>query len=232
MRRSPKRRAFLATTASAGLACLAGCDGASNTPDDSGATTPGTADESEATARRTADGAEGTPTATGPAIVSGQLVDASGEAVTTGEAISLGNPEGLVSVAPDSTGAFELEVTAGQTYSLQYTQGVDDYPDDDLPDLYTIDEISPRSDVDLGTIRLPMARDVEVTVETGSGDDVTDEAQVFVTHERDGATSGFELIHDPIELTGHVSFEASYDGRSTTREVDISEPRSVTMTVE
>lgn len=123
-------------------------------------------------------------------------------------------------------------MTAGETYSLQYTQGVDDYPDDDRPDLYTIEELSPRSDVDLGTIRLPAAHDVEVTVETGSGADVTDDAQVFVTHEQDGASSGFELIHDPIELTGRVAFEASYDGRSTTREIDISEARSVTITVE
>lgn len=168
----------------------------------------------------------------GSVTVSGRLVDASNGAVTTGEVISLGDPEGLTSVAPDGDGAFALDLTEGSGYLLQYTQGADGYPDDDLPDLYTIGRSAPDGDVDLGELELPTAYDVAVTVETASGEDVTDDASIMADHRNDGAASGFELLHNPVELAGSVSFRAEYAGKTSSQALTITESREVTLTVE
>lgn len=168
----------------------------------------------------------------GSVAVSGRLVDASGGAVTAGEVISLGDPEGLSSVAPNADGTFALDLTAGSEYLLQYTQGSDGYPDDGLPDLYTIGRVSPDGDVDLGELELPSAYDVAVTVETASGEDVTDDASIMANHRNDGEVSGFELLHNPVELAGSVSFRAEYSGKTSSREVTIAESQEVTLVVE
>lgn len=191
-------------------------DGESETDDDSG---DGDGDSG-------ADSGDG-----GSATLSGRLVDASGGAVTTGEAISLGEPEGLNGVAPDADGSFALDLTAGNEYLLQYTQGADGYPDDGLPDLYTIGRISPDGETDLGELELPSAYDVAVTVETASGEDVTDDASIMANHRNDGEVSGFELLHNPVELAGSVSFRAEYSGKTSSREVTITESREVTLVV-
>ena len=231
VRQGTTRRRFLLATGVAGVGGLAGClesndgtepDGAETDPDEAEPTEPDPT-ETEETATSVADDE--------PVTVSGRVADGTGTAVTVGEVISLGPPEGLVAVAPNDDGAFAIELTAGQEYDLQYTQGADGYPTDGLPDLYTIDRVDPDGDTDLGDIALPAAYDVDVTVETESGEDVTDDTSVFVSHVNGDVTTGFELLNNPIELAGQVRFDARYDGRSTDRTVTVTDATSVTLTV-
>ena len=221
------RRRFLAVSCVGAVTGLAGCSS-----DGSETDTAPTSTDGETATETTVDGGEPPAEATrAPVTVSGRLVDTDGEAVTVGQAISLGEPEELVAVAPDAEGRFELALTGGYPYTFQYTQGAYDYPADGLPDLYTIGQDNPTADTDLGTIELPEAYAVDLSVETADGDDVTVDALVSVSHAANDASSGFELRHNPAELTGTVALEVTYDGAQTTEIVDITEPQSVTVTV-
>lgn len=238
---TPTRREYLLASV-VGVAGLAGCgstEESTETPADTETPTepetePPTATETETQTDEPATPEE-TPTQSvpdgEPVTVSGDVVDSSGNPVTAGEVISLGPPEGLVAVEPESTGQFELELTSGQQYVVQYTQGIDQYPDDGLPDLYTIETLEPVSNVDMGEITLPTAYDVAVTVETPDGTDVTEDADVTLSHVNGDAASGFELTNNPIELTGEITFTAAYDGSETTEEVTVTDATSVTIVV-
>lgn len=236
VRQSISRRRFLLATGVAGVGGLAGCsdDGETSGGDD------GTdADETDADGTATGTPAEGTegeqtgePVSEGDSVtVSGRLIGPEGDPVTVGEAISLGDPEGLLAVAPDENGAFSLELTSGSRYVLQYTQGADRYPTDGLADLYTIGQRTPTSDVDLGDVSLPTAYEVDVTIETADGEDVTDDASVSVSHTNDGTTSGFGLTNNPIELVGEITLRVRYDGTVTEESVTVTGAQSVTVTV-
>ncbi|MDT3435584.1 PGF-pre-PGF domain-containing protein [Haloarcula sp. 1CSR25-25] len=163
--------------------------------------------------------------------ITGQLEDSSGDPVTTGEVIAIDSDGNGTPVKLDNSGSYSISVTAGEEYTLQYTQGIDSYPDDGIPDLYTIDKRSPSSDVDLGTIELPEAYNVDVTVETSSGTDVTDSAaiDVYHTNKNNGVESGFELLPNPIELAGQSSFTAVYDDKVAQTAITVNQAESVTL---
>lgn len=237
-----RRRAVLRASVVASLATLAGCASTEDGSDDEVTTDERETAEGEATDTapgdasvthtETATETTAEPTATvepDPVQVTGRLVDESGAPVTVGQAIALGEPEGLTAVAPDERGRFEMRLTAGTEYAFQYTQGVDGYPDDDLPDLFTIGDHRPTDDLDMGDIVIPRAYDVDVTVRDGAAE-VSEDANVRVIHVgADGDQTSFELRQDVIELTGEVRFRADYRGQSAGRRVTVTGPASVTL---
>ena len=238
-RRSVSRRQFLAATGVAGVGGLAGCSGGGNDEgtEESDPETDSQVEETEPesmggtdTPGETSTETE-TPSEDESVTVSGSLVGPSGSPVTSGDIDFLTVPEYPEIVSPEEDGTFSAELTSGLDYTVVFVREPYNYSVDGVPDLYAIDELSVTSDTDLGETTLPEAYEVDVTVETAEGEDLSGQVAVFISHTNDAATGGTTIIDtDGLELTGEVTFEADYEGETREKIVTITEPQSVTLT--
>ena len=238
------RRAYLAGLTAVGAPLLAGCpsdagsDGSgTTTADGDGGTTTGrssTASSPASPTSTTTAGASGsttasTPTPGGPVRVAGKLVDGNGDPVTAGRIFAVGGEVGdLIDRGPNDQGQYGFELTANVEYAIQYG----DSPAG-LPDHFTVAVFRPTTDQSLGQTDLPRAYEVDVTVETADGTDVTDESRLRVWHTNDyDETSWVDVVDLPVELASEVELGANYEGSVVRRTLTVDSPTSVTLTVE
>jgi PGF-CTERM protein len=155
----------------------------------------------------------------------------------------------VVDNTTDSQGRYTVPVGKNVTTEFAYyqtaaTQNGTNYPDDGNVDIYAIgtESYSDNATVDR---TLPSGYDVNVTVVDESGTPI-EGAEVFVSHERDGASAGADFktnaegLLEPqgsdgpgLELRGAVQFfvetNGAYTGNFT--EINVSGDREVTVTV-
>ncbi|MBP1986560.1 hypothetical protein [Halolamina salifodinae] len=166
------------------------------------------------------------------ASVSGNLQGTDGSPITTGEVLALGGSDNLPSSSMGSDGSFSLELASGTEYTLQYVQGAAGYPDDDIPDLYTIDAVTPDGDTDLGEIIVGTGYEITIVAEGADGSDITDDANIRVSHTNNGTSSGFGILKNPIELTGDVTIVAEHDDIRTRKSLTVDSAQTVTLTLD
>jgi len=241
------RRAYLAGLTAVGAPLLAGCpstDGSvgsatSTVEGDGGPSTdrPSTRSPTDAPRTTTAGPTESTPSSTtastptpgGAVRVAGQLVDGSGAPVTDGRIFAVGGAaDDLIDRGPNDQGQYGFELTAHVEYAIQYG----DSPAG-LPDHFTVAVFRPDADQSLGRTTLPRAYEVDVTVETADGTDVTDESRLRVWHTNDyDETSWVDVVDLPVELASEVELGANYEGSVGRRSLTVDSPTSVTLTVD
>lgn len=174
--------------------------------------------------------------------ITGRLLLADGSEAS-GARIDIVNRSDFRHINLDSAGRFEVPVSENETYALgfyadSYTSG----PKDGSPEVYNLGDVTiGSSSVDIGTIRLPNASNLNVTVVDESGDPV-EGAIVDVYHYNESGGFGigyhetddngvFYLRHadEPgIEVTGQVRVVVD-PPKNDSRFVNETEEESLTM---
>jgi len=241
------RRAYLAGLTAVGAPLLAGCpsdagsDGAgTTTADGDGGTStgrPSTASSTAAPTSTTTAGSPGspgsttssTPTPGNSVRIAGQLVDESGEPITSGRIYAVGGPEdGLLERGPNEDGQFGFELTVQAKYAIQYGNSPEG-----LPDHFTVAVFRPEGSIYLGRTTIPEAYPVDVAVETADGTDVTGDSRIRAWHTNpDGDQSWVDVAELPVELANRVQVGANYEGTVVKRSLQVTSPTSVTLTVD
>lgn len=148
--------------------------------------------------------------------IEGTILTADGDPATDdGVFVFVEAGEGLgdsESVTTDESGSFAVALPDGETFDVgfyrQFPDGDSPFPDDGVPDVYALGQVD--GPTDLGTITLPEAYPVTVTVVGEDGDPVAD-AAVTVEHSADGATAALSGIETDDEGRLDLPAESSLD---------------------
>ena len=145
--------------------------------------------------------------------VTGTVIEPDGETPAASERISVrGRSDGVAEdVFTDDSGNFTATVPENGTYSVGFTQvaGQEQYeptfPQDGVPDVYALANVSSPGDAELGVRTLPRAHTLTVEV-TGPDDQPVTDADVNIGSIANDAT---HYARDPVDGDGNFSVEVN-----------------------
>lgn len=145
--------------------------------------------------------------------VTGTVIEPDGETPAASERISVGSQSDEVSenVFTNGSGSFAATVPGGGSYSVGFTQVAGEgqyeptFPQDGVPDVYALANVSSPSEAELGVRTLPQAHNLTVEVVGPEGQSVTD-ADVNIGSIANNAT---HYASGPVDPDGNFTVEVN-----------------------